>query len=437
MTALEQLDRTILLCRDYVADGLNGREICDRFQSVKVLCVSDLANLRSLSGQTALVTLVSLLCRMGMRVGLDIPEVSMLAPQPPLSGSFLREALLVSSETLIAGATVGCHSSFRPDLVFVLGDTKFVGNRSFCWRVIGSDWWGALATENAIGLPPWTAKWPIGSMVGAALGANEALKFALRGLPMRDETNRVYLETSKSCGWDFGAIPLPENGLDLGNVDFISAGAISQASLYALLRLPNVRMRGRIFDDDVTGPSNLNRNMLTLVSDVYSQKVELVARRCGTKLCLEPIATRFVANGFEGTLAQRVLIGVDHIPSRWEVQRHTRGWIAVGGTSHFNISCSSHRPGEPCCGCLHPVDDSDVVDPIPTVSFVSFWAGLASVVRLIREALGASYSLERQHLWLTPLRMDQRHAAMWLPVAPRKDCPVQCSAARNANLEAA
>src|SRR6266853_4847058 len=106
MTTLEQLDRTILLCRDYVVDGLSDEEICHGFQSLRVLCVSDLRNLSSHSGQTALVTLVSLLSRMGMQVGLAIPDSPMLFPQPPFSGSSIRAALIGSSEKLVTGATV-------------------------------------------------------------------------------------------------------------------------------------------------------------------------------------------------------------------------------------------------------------------------------------------------------------------------------------------
>src|SRR5947207_3212970 len=138
MSALEELNRTILLCRDYVVDKLTDEDICHGFQSLQVLCVSDLSNLSSHSGQTALVTLVSLLSRMGMQVVLTIPEVAMISPQPPLSGSSLRKALLASNETFMTGATVRCDSGFSPDLIFVLGDTK-IDNRDFpCWPLCGN-----------------------------------------------------------------------------------------------------------------------------------------------------------------------------------------------------------------------------------------------------------------------------------------------------------
>lgn len=432
MTTIEQLNRTILLCRDYVISELADEEICRSFVSTQVLCVSDLRNLSSQSGQTALVTLVSMLSRMGMQVGLAIPDVAILAPQPPMSGASVSEALIASSEALVSGASVRRESEFAPDLIFALGDTKLKRGSAPCWRLSGDEWCGALAIDGIADTVVWTAEWAIGSMVSAALAANEAFKFVMRGLRLRNQADEIFFEASQGCRWSFGSIPVPDHEIDLGYVDLISAGAICQSALYALLRL-KVRLSGHIFDDDVTAASNLNRNMLTTIEDVGAGKVQIAAQRCGTRLQLDPIPSRFLDRDFDTGLAGRVLVGVDDIPSRWEIQRHAPGWLGISGTSHFNISSSAHTPETACSGCLHPVDDTAGANPIPTVSFVSFWAGLAMAVRLLREALGHPYSADRQHLWLTPLRMDLAHAAMWYPVAAYKDCPVHCQASRGVN----
>ncbi len=430
MSALEGLSRTVLLCRDYVLDAVSDEEICQCLQAPHVLCVSDVRNLSSHSGQAALVTLVSLLNRMGLQVALEIPEIGMLSPQPPLSGPFLRQALVESSGTLITGAAVQVGGGFGPELVFVLGDTDFEFGDVLSWRLYGGDWHGALTRGGKASA--WTAEWPVGGMVSAALAANEAFKFVMRCFPLRQRADEAYFELSDSCGWDFGSVPVPKDGVDVGTVDMISAGAISQAALYSLLRLPRLRMCGRVFDDDITGISNLNRNMLTEAKDVGLAKVQTVAKRCGTNLRVEPVPARFGAE-YSGSkaLSARVLVGVDDIPSRWEVQRRAPGWLAVSGTSHFGILSSAHSPADPCAGCLHPIDDEAGSRPIPTVSYVSFWAGLAMAVRLVREAVCSAYPRSRQQLWLIPLRMEEPHAAIWSPVAGRRDCPVQCSASRS------
>jgi hypothetical protein len=431
MSAIEQLDRTILLCRDYVSDQVSDGSICQSLQSVHVLCVADAANLSSHSGQSCLTTVVSLLSRMGMQVALAIPEVSMIRRQPPFQGTGLRDSLLASSEKLIFGATVQQPSSkHKPDMVFVLGDSAREERTCPTWRLSGSEWHGAI-TQGSAPMSRWTTKWPIGGMTSAVLAAGEAFKYVMRRLPLRSKEDLVFFDPSPHSNWNFGSIPVPARMLDLGAVDFISAGAISQAALYALLRLPYLRIAGRIFDDDTTSATNFNRNMLTGVSDADLEKVRLVADRCSPEFDLTPKYQRFVADAPEARqMAPHVLVGVDDIPSRWQVQRCTSGILVVSGTSHFSISSSCHAPGEPCCGCQHPVDDPDGRTAIPTVSFISFWAGLAMAVRLIRRVVGANYSLDRQHLWMTPLRMDQPHAAVWMPVAPRRDCPVKCSAAR-------
>jgi len=431
MSAMEQLNRTILLCRDYVSGELSDASICQSLQSVRVLCVADVANLSSHSGQSCLTTVVSLLSRMGMQVTLAIPEISMIRRQPPFQGTLLRYSLLASSDKLISGATVQQPSSkHKPDLVFVPGDSAREEHSCPTWRLSGSEWHGVV-TQGAAPAPRWTAEWPIGAMTSAVLAVGEAFKYVMRRLPLSSKEDLVFFEPSPDSNWNFGSIPVPERMLDLDAVDFISAGAISQAALYALLRLPYLRIAGRIFDDDVTSQTNFNRNMLTGVSDADLEKVRLVAGRCSPEFNLTPEFQRFVAGTPEARqMAPYVLVGVDDIPSRWQVQRCTQGILIVSGTSHCSISSSCHGPGEPCCGCQHPVDDLDAPTAIPTVSFISFWAGLAMAVRLIRRAVGANYSLDRQHLWMTPLRMDQPHAGVWSPVATRQDCPVKCPAAR-------
>ena len=101
-----------------------------------------------------------------------------------------------------------------------------------------------------------------------AMGAPSLVRS--RRFPLRTKDDLVFFEPSPDSNWDFGWVPIPARELDLGEVDIVSAGAISQAALYVLLRLPRIRMTGPIFDADTTSPTNFNRNMLTLVGDADS-----------------------------------------------------------------------------------------------------------------------------------------------------------------------
>lgn len=432
MKGIDALNRTILLCRDYVADQLSDEEIVEAFQTARVLCVADAGTLSCHSGQTALVTLVSLLSRMGMKIGLGIPDVDLLLPQPPLAGGRIKTALtLASKRMMIDAAIVPADALPSPDVVFVLGAPEIDYGPVPTWRMCAAEWSGSIQPSGASTAETWAGNWPIGGMVSALLAANEAFKCVMRRLRLRQRSDEIFFEPAQTCSWDFGPLPIPRSHLNFGRVDFISGGAISQAALYALARLPHIEMRGRIFDDDLTGLSNLNRNMLTMREDVDTRKVDVIAARCATRFEVEPIPMRFIYNaGPDTELTSRVIVGVDHIPSRWAAQCGAPGWVGVAGTSHFSISSSSHDVGQPCSGCLHPVDDPGGLNPIPTISFVSFWAGLAVAVRLIREVLGEPYPADRQHLWLTPLRLDQTRATIWSPVPALQSCPVRCHASR-------
>jgi hypothetical protein len=127
-----------------------------------------------------------------------------------------------------------------------------------------------------------------------------------------------------------------------------------------------------------------------------------------------------------GPLAARVLVGVDHIPSRWLVQQHATGWVAVGATQSLDALASAHRPGTACAGCLHQ-REPDADELVPTISFVSFWSGLMLALELLTEAAGATP--DHQALFCWPFGYDGPHL-MRLPVAAQPACPVGCVASR-------
>ncbi len=428
MSALQALDRMVGLVKADIAGRVTDRDVVEQFQSLRVRCISDEANLASPAGQAALVTLVSLVARMGVQIELDVPDVPLLGPHPPLRGSSIRAALIDLGHDLVPGSGISAERDAPCDVSFILGDTA-APRHIDGWRLIGNHWAGAIVPPSLRGRR-WRGSWSIGAMTAAGLAAPEVFKIAVRSMPLRHATVAEMLAPCTTAAWAFGtgALRLPSDAV---TVDIVSAGAITQAALFVMLRLP-IKLSGRLFDADTVEISNINRQLLYRRSD-YGLKVAIVERAGGTHYACTPIPKHFGAVNDPGLapLAPYVLVGVDDIPARWDVQRATNGWLGIAGTSHLSASISSHSPGVPCAGCLHPRDDAGRDGPIPTVSFVSFWAGLALAVRFIREVGRRPYGSDRQHLWLSPLRLDQPNAALWHPVAPRRDCPVLCSASRD------
>src|ERR1043166_8893422 len=106
MRAEDALSRMVLLAYDYVNRDVPARTIVDAFQNTVVRCITDAASLRTSGGQNALVTLVSLIARMGIQIELEITDVDVLGHQPPLKGKTLGAALIDFGANVIPGTTI-------------------------------------------------------------------------------------------------------------------------------------------------------------------------------------------------------------------------------------------------------------------------------------------------------------------------------------------
>jgi hypothetical protein len=268
--------------------------------------------------------------------------------------------------------------------------------------------------------------WPLGGMAAGALASTEAFKTAMRKLSAFAKNPSHFFDMfapADTLEFELAPPNSPQTA-ELGPFDCISAGAIINCSLYAILRILGVHGTARIFDDDFGDVSNLNRNPLLLRSMISRPKASALASMQVSGLRLEPILSKykgpiadFLPNGF----APWVLVGVDHIPTRWDVQRAMPRWLGVGATSHWSAMASFHVAGLGCAGCLHPTDDRDYA-VIPTVAFVSFWAGLHLASLYLRAAAGESISPLTQQIYLTALRPE----TPWrTPVQRRGNCPVE------------
>lgn len=431
MVAEHPLARTVLLMRDYLTAEPTDAQILDALMTTSVTYVASRKNLRNRPAVDALVTAVLLSARSGAHVILEIDDVRLEGFHAPLRGNTLGQALLDVCDDLIPGARATSGSSkSAADVRIVIGDTTWAGAGTLCLRLVGDSWCGQTRPAEAPGEEFANVSSPFGPLTAAGLAAGEVFKAAMRRLRRFAHNTAIFDELfapveSASVALAPSGTPLP--GAKLGHFDCVSGGAIMQAALYALARIPSVSGRGSIYEPEQSESTNLNRYAFLRRSRVPQPKAQdLVHWLRDTGLDLTAVETRFDNQHISTTalVAPSILVGVDHIPSRWfaaDVARRRREyWLGIGATTHYSAMASFHVRGLPSARSLHPVDDQGA-DVIPTVSFVSHWAGLYLASLFARHAAGEPLSPTLQSVFATLLRPDLPSAVWWSPVNGRAD----------------
>jgi hypothetical protein len=427
VTLGEALDRTTLLMRDEIMSSVSDEALLVALTETRIALVADAVNLRAHSAQSAFVTAALLMARSGHTVYIVAPDVPMIGEQIPLARGLLVTELLTVGADLLHGVTFSTSlPDSRLDLVVAIGDTKIDVAATRSIRLNATEWSASISLASVA--MPWHARdWPLGGMAAGALASIEAFKCAIAKLqhgahnPERIKT--VFAPTSELT---YRLAPEDTPKVDaLGAFDCISGGAIIEAALYVLARVPNVAGYSRVIEPDTADLSNLNRYAILRRSDVGSAKAEhLAAALSSTGLVIDPLDLRFDEN-IRSTLrlAPAVLVGVDDIPTRWQVQRANPDWLAVGATTHWCAMASFHEAGLGCAECTHPYDDPNG-GRIPTVAFVSFWAGLLTASYFLRHLCEHDAPPHEQQTFVTPLRAEN---AVQSGVPIRPSCS-SCSA---------
>ena len=454
----EALDRTMRLMRDDLTPEISDDALLAALTAPRVLVAADAANLASPAAQTALVATTLLVLRGGASVVIGAPDILPAGPQPPLAQGPLVTALVDVGTDLIEGVTCGAltpgavEADERFDVVVLVGDTSSpaLAHAPLLTIRVMATATAAHVTTTATPAPlALGMRWdpalavPFGALAAAGCAAGEIYKVAMRSLAPWALCPEMFAQL-------FGMSPETQLSLDpanevdasalaalseLGPIDTVSGGAIIQAALFALARVANVRANIRVIEPETADATNLNRYALLRRSSLHLPKAAaLAAMSAGGLLggiAVTPVVARYDRStpAALGGLAGAVLVGVDHIPTRWATQKARPTWLGVGATSHYSAMSSDHARFTPCTWCLHPADEPDV-GPIPTVAFVSHWAGLLLAWRLVRHRLGLAVDTSRQYDFFTALRPDFPAAIWRSPIAPRLDCPNACCRSR-------
>lgn len=425
MTRRQALDRTLLLSRQIIVGGeANDAAVDAALGRTTVSLVADEENLRSHAGKYAVATLAWLCLAQGCQVRLVMPHTKLAGPLPPLRHGEMRESIADMASDLVPGTSVSIDQSTRDeDIVFVLGDTSWVSGARMAWRLTAGAWWGSTRTVKTA-VRRISEDMPIGAGIAAAIAAPEPYKAALASASAAIGRKPQIPELLKPTSTAIVQVAEVTSTIrdQIKSVDMVSGGAITNALLQLILNVPRVTADLRVLDDDRLEVSNLNRYALSRQSQVGRYKADVLRAWETDDIRITAKRIRVTADTVSQLqpFASRIVVGADSVAARWTAQEQRPLWLGIGSTADFMTLTSEHQPNTACAGCLHPVDD-DVVAPIPTVSFVSYWAGLLVAARLLRSNPNPE---EKQALMLWPLRLDEPHSAMWFRVAMNPSCPI-------------
>jgi len=219
------------------------------------------------------------------------------------------------------------------DLAIALGNSEISIQARRYISLNAESWSGRITPQD--GTVRWKAdRWPLGGMVAAALAATEAFKCAIKKLK-RFARNPDRMETVFADTTDIEFVLAPADtptSSQLGGFDCISGGAIINAILYVLARIPGVNGNTRVIEPDRAALSNLNRYMLLLHSHLETLKAEDLAVVCKEAgLDIEPIVSAMSSDiSIPSSSPVRCwLVSMTFRHDGWFSERIRNGWASV------------------------------------------------------------------------------------------------------------
>ena len=425
----------------------------------KVLLTGERAYLETATGQAAALMAANQLARLFLHLQVEIPDDIELRVAQPLGmpATTLYGAVMATITAVYPWGSVGCAGDGVPvDGILALGSMHLdrLPAGVFAIRAQGDGWMVRVGGSMTEVVPSAPGTNPIGALVSAAFAALELYKAFLRTL----------LPDASEPGWDLTAAaaftlslldygragtgyehdPLPSL-IDLGDVTFVSAGAMAHCALYGLIAA-GVHGHGRVTEPKTLDEPDLNRYVLAGAADLDAVKPELFAARAvpGLALDWEPRlyqdSTHRALLKAEGGHAPLAILGVDHPPSRIDVQRDWPDVVVNGATERSEICVSRHSAAEPehaCLECVTPNEEPPGDAPIPTLGPVSAIAGLLLAAEVIKERTPALAPWRmRGLLWVSTLRADSEFGVRATVPEPRPDCSCQTRRPRHVSIAA-
>lgn len=326
-----------------VLHGYDDEAIRRKLQGTVVALSFGLQAARSPDGQALLDLLIRLLARLYPRLvvrghNADAHATSLWE----LARSINPHIEMVPEKDATFSIVVGDDVAAPP--------SPFIGAGCRGWR-------GMVGTEL---LPVTDSGNPFGAGIAAALAAANVFRHVFISADLLDRSAVL------AAIPDGGNLPTPSN-VDIGTANVLcGVGAVGQAVVWALGRSP-VRGDLDLVDHESVELDNMQRYVLTAVSDDGRLKTTLAARHIGEHLRVQEHAVRwseFVAR--QGYAWNRVVCAVDSAGARRQVQASLPRWICNAWTQPGDLGISRHLFGRgACAACLYmprtPMPNEDAI----------------------------------------------------------------------------
>ncbi len=345
MSLANFFDRAALAASS-VLHGFDAAEFGRALESRNVGVLFDDAAVCSFEGRETLQLLTNLLSRL-------YPQLSLL-PHGAKATIFLQtlEALARAinpditldkgPDTLAACVIVGATSAHLPC------PTLYVGSDGWVVRVSQRSPVGSSDSNN-----------PFGAGAAACFGAANVFRALFSSQLNCAKMDQDWSLSLLRCERDPGAIDSPTlPAIDLGETHLVGLGAVGNATIWALARMPGISGTLTLVDHERVELSNLQRYVLALQSDIDRPKTELATNALTlTKLNLDPKPLRWGEylshrNNWHLPL---VAVAVDSAVVRRDIQASLPQRIVNAWTQPGNLGVSRHGfiDDQGCLMCLY------------------------------------------------------------------------------------
>lgn len=334
MALADYVDRAALAAAQALR-AVDVTEFAQRLERAPIEIVFGRTALESHEGRSALDLAVRLLARLYPVVefrgpgGVVTSELEQLARRiNPRIGS--------SSEAPAFSLVVG------EDAASPRGEPVFVGS---------GGWTALLSTRSA--RPVGASAIPTGAGVAVCLGTGRIFRRLFATAAVHENDVRLNILETLAPGATFNG-----TAVDFGTAVLVGAGAIGEVVLWSLYRSP-IEGRLHVVDHEPLDLSNLQRYVLAERNEVEQMKVAIARIRAeGSALEVIPHEQRweeFMVGS--GTAWDRVLVALDTVEGRREVQGTLPKWLGNSWTQIGDLGVSTHTFGAgPCVWCLYLSD---------------------------------------------------------------------------------